>query len=280
MVFVHSVILIGLWANFLRKYTPNLMFAFILCFVFEGFVISFNLLRNSIALGLFVNAIPFIAQRKPFHYYALCLVAVSFHYSSLFFLPLYFFLHLRIPKYIFLGFFLGCSAIYILNIPIFESIVDHIVGDNEAAGKVVKAYTGLSHEVRLSPIFFERLMTGLLVFCYYDKIIRIQKDAPVFINSFLLYISCVFLFSDLSEVSSRLSMLFVFSYWILYCTLFRCFNLRNNKLLFLGFLSLYSTYRTIMPMRSEIYKYENIMFGARSFNERAAMFDKLNGKED
>ena len=65
----------------------------ILYLCFGGIIMSTNLMRNTIAIMIFINAIKYIDERKPIQFFLLCILAITFHLSALMYLPTYFFLH-------------------------------------------------------------------------------------------------------------------------------------------------------------------------------------------
>ena len=117
--FVVSAIDTCLLIIFFRKYIKNIPLALTLYLTFEGLVISTNLMRNSIAICIFLNAIPYLFKRKALPYFFLCGLSLSFHISSLLYFPLYFFFHRKLNKWIFLIIFIACNIVYLTHISIF-----------------------------------------------------------------------------------------------------------------------------------------------------------------
>ena len=54
----------------------------------------------------------------------------------------------------------------------------------------------------------------------------------------------------------------------------KALELRNNRLLLVGVLSLYVTYMTVSDIRLPIQKYDNLLFGGMSQQERQRIFNK------
>ena len=65
MIFVHSVITLSLLYRFLNRYTQNILLGIIIYLIFDGFTLSINLLRNSFAIMIFLNALPYLYERRP-----------------------------------------------------------------------------------------------------------------------------------------------------------------------------------------------------------------------
>lgn len=276
MIFVHSTIVLLLLYRFLRHYTQNILLGIIIYLVFDGFTLSINLLRNSMAIAIFLNALPYLYQRRAIPYVCICLLAANFHFSALVYLPLYFFLHKPINKWVFaillsIGFF-----IYMLNVPIFLTVIRLMGFENDFITNKIEAYTDISMNLKISIGLLERLLSGFLIFCYYNKLQTIQKENVMFINTFIIYILAVFLFSEFSEISKRISMIFVFCYWILWLCLIKCFYYSNNRRLFIAFIVIYGLLKVSAPIINQpVCEYDNILLGGiKSYQERKYIFER------
>ncbi len=281
MIFVHTVICVALLYRFFKRYTDNLALGLMIYLAFEGFVISTNLLRNAFSLLIFINAIPYILERKMLKYMGMCLLACLFHYSSIVFFPCYFFLHLKTNKWVFAAIFLIFLFIFLKGVPILIMLVRLSGIGGELVEKKIEMYTEMGHQLKISLGLLERIMTAGLFFCYYDKIRELRKENQIFLNIFLVYSFSAFVLSDFSELSKRSCTLFMSGYWILWMELLKCFYYKNNKILFCCFMWFYCAIKAAIPaMNNPIYEYENILFGASSYQERKFMFEKNNVDDD
>lgn len=276
MVFVHSVICMLLLYRFLRQYVGNVLIGMMVYLVFDGYTISINLLRNSMAIMIFLNALPYLYNRRPLEYTGLCLLAACFHFSALTFLPMYFFLHRRLNKWAFAAIYLTGLAIYLLNVPIFQPLIKFLGIGGDFLYEKIEAYTELSIRLKISIGLLERLLTGFLIFCYYEKLLDERKENVMFINTFVIYILAVFLLSEFSEISKRISMIFVYCYWILWVYLIRCFHFANNRRLFVAFISIYGVLRISAPIINQpVCEYDNLLLGGiKSYQERRYIFER------
>ena len=109
--------------RFFRKYVDNIPFALVLFCAMWGFEISINLLRNSLAIFLFLNAIPYIQDKKPLPYFAICFLGCTFHSSCLAYIPMYFILNRKMKYNIMLAVFIAANVVYLLHIPILKSVI-------------------------------------------------------------------------------------------------------------------------------------------------------------
>lgn len=270
--FVCTAISTALLFNFFKQQKfDNFPFATILYLCFGGIIMSTNLMRNTIAIMIFINAIKYIDERKPVQFFLLCILAITFHLSALLYLPTYFFLHKRINKWIFVGIFLLGNYIFLTHTSIFLKIMSIFIGtDSGRLSDMLKAYTSGTMDVAsgISIGYLERLFSCFLVFCYYDKLVEVRKNNAIFINSFIIYFVLTFYFSEFKEASLRMSYLFIFAYWILWRDIIKCYSIENNRRLFVGFLFLYCMLKMIGHTDVITSQYDNVLFGAKSYEER------------
>lgn len=270
-VFICSAINITLLLRFINKRVDNTPLAIILFLCFGGFIMSINLMRNSLAIFIFINAIEYLEQRKPTQYFLLCLLALSFHVSAICYFPLYFFFHKKLNKWIYLALFIVGNMIFLFHVPLFSLLASFILGGG-SEGKIqmmIEGYTERYDEMATISIgYLERLLTGILVFCYYDKLVTIRKENIIFINMYICYIMLLLLLSQFNIISQRMSNLFIFSYWILWIDLIKAFSIENNRKLFIAFISIYCVLKTIGSTNFITAEYDNILFGAKSYEER------------
>lgn len=262
--------------NFFKQRTNNIPLGLTLYFVFGGVEISTNLLRNSISIMLFLNALPYLKNRKIIPYFSLCLLGASFHSSALIYLPLYFFFHKKLNKWIFLVVIIICNLIFLLKISVVLSVVN-IIGLDQQFAEKLKAYTELFNKATpLSIGYIERLFTSILVFTYYKKIQseEFTKDGAIIINAFLAYLIAFFFFSEFDTLSKRIGMLFIFSYWIIWKSLMDCFNNHNNRELFKAFVYFYCLIKIWSMTQLPSMEYDNILFGHKSYQERLMIFNR------
>lgn len=276
-VFVCTCIETILLLNFLKKRVDNIPLAITVCICMNGIIMFTDLMRNSISILIFMNTLGYLKERRPLPFFLFNLFGMTFHLSSAAFLPLYFVLHRRWPKWLYLGLFLAGNAIYLLHIPIFLTVVSVFLGFvNPDLQWKVHEYTELmaNEEFRLSIGYLERLLTGVLVFVYIDKLREQREDNDIFINSILLYLVMFFFFSEFKTISTRMSMLFTYGYWIIWIDLIKCFAISSNRRLFVAFLSIYCLFKMYGSTNYIIARYDNVLFGAEPYNTRVLIYNK------
>lgn len=268
--FINTTLLL----NFFKRYVKNIPLALMLYVTFEGLVISTNLMRNSIAICIFLNALPYIQQRKPIPYFLLCAVATTFHVTAIIFLPLYFFFHRLMNRWMFLGIFLACNIVYLGHFSIFLTVAK-ILGIDEQFAMRIRAYTKLYNESSSISIgYLERLLTGSLVFLYYNRLKEIRGQNAIMVNGLIAYFIMYFFLSEFSVMSKRFATLFAYGYWIIWIDLIQCFAIRNNRRLFKAFVFLYCILRMMGSANLPDFKYDNLLFGIKSYQERLYIHNK------
>ncbi len=267
-VFVCCIIDTALLLRFFDKRTDNIPLALTIYICFEGLLISTNFMRNSIAILLFLNAIDYIENRDAKKYFLIIAIAVTFHVSALLYVPLYFFLHRKCNKWIYLTVFIVCNIVFIGKISLVSTALG-ILGVDESLSMKIRAYTEIyDKSTKISIGYLERLFTGILIFCYYNKLSDVRKENILFINAVMAYFMSFFLLSEFEVLSKRICALFAFSYWILWIDLLKCFAIENNKKLFATFIGCYCILKIGSSTMLPDFKYENLLFGIQSYQER------------
>lgn len=96
---IHAIIVNGLFAYGLSKCTRYIFSALFFYFVLIYFNFNFQVMRESLAVGIFMYSLQFYFSRKWLKYYLCCALALTFHESSLFCLILPIFLLWDYNKY-------------------------------------------------------------------------------------------------------------------------------------------------------------------------------------
>lgn len=267
--FVVSLIDTILLVRFLNHASVNIPYALMLYITFNGFTMSTDLMRNSIAIMIFINALDFIQQRKIIPYMICCLIALMFHTSAFFFFPLYFFFHIRLNRWIYLILFIIANIVFLLHIPIVPTILS-IIGTGGDMQNKIKAYTEVMTESKVLSIgYLERLFSGLMLFIYYDKLLEIRRGNALYFNGLATYILLSFFLSQFQILSERITYLFSYGYWVVWLDFAKCFKYDNNRRLYKTFMVAYCIIRMFNSVKtSSDFKYDNILFDSKSYQER------------
>ena len=274
-VFMGMVVNTALLIPFFKRYTDNVLLALTIFLVFEGFVINANLMRNSISIFIFLNAIQYLQRREALRYFGMCLLAVTFHFSAFVYFPMYFFLHRSLNKWVYLAIFLTCIAVFVLHVPIFLGLVKRTGIGGAFIEDKIEVYTEIGSARGFGMGFIERLITGGLVFCYFQKLKDIRPENNIFVNSLVAFFLAIFLFSEFAEISKRIYILFIYAYWIIWNDLIKCFYYERNRYLFCTFVGLYCLLKTVTTLNEPIHQYDNLLMGGiKSYQERKYIFEK------
>lgn len=275
LVFCSTIINTLLLLRFLRRYTENILFGLAIYLVFNGFVLSINLMRNAIAIFLFLNALVLIEQKKPFQYTIICLLAATFHLSALVFLPLYMVLNVKLNKWVFLCLVVFANLLLFSGFSIFYEIASRLFEDNEIIAYKLSAYEDYGKHAGSRFILLQQMVTCVLVFCYYETLTAKRSGNTIFINSLLCYMLGTALTSEFSEVSVRVGIIFVYPYWILWYDLLKSFYYQGNRWLFGSFAMFYALFYLVISINTPVNEYQNYLLGnTRTYQQSLDNFNK------
>lgn len=273
-VLVCTLIDTTLLVLFFKQENINIPLGFVMYLSMNGFGLSTDLMRNSIAIFLFLNAIPYLRQRRPIPYFIICVIAAMFHSSAWTFFPLYFFLNRQINKWILFSLFILTVTIYVFHIPILRSIISLLVGElNDSMNNYIDQYLNMGQDTSTFGIgFIEKIFTASLTFIYIDKLRLLRLNSNIYINSLFLCITSFLLLSEFRTISMRVSTLFVYGYWIIWIDLIKCFNNQTNRKLYISFIAIYCLLKTYSSNTAAVNKYENVLLDSMNFTERLIFF--------
>lgn len=261
-----------------KKKVKFYVLAFVIFYVYGGFGIEVNLMRNSKSIILFLLSIRYVKTRQFLPYLFLNLLGCSFHSSSLVYILLYFFLSRRIPKKIFWWVFLVGNIIFLFQIQFITPILIHVtdlLGGRIALQLLTYVAGGISYGITIG--YLERCFMFMLFIRYYDKLIE-GSDMYIYLNMFLAYFFFFFYFAEFSIIGKRLSVLFIPSYWFLLPTVYSFLITRKTKVYFCLFLFLYGSLKIISANNNILSKYDNLLFGIENYETRRYMFNRYSEK--
>ena len=277
-VFINSLIDLSILYLFFKKYSASTVLSFIVFIAFSGLAIEFNLYRNSKAIMLFLLSIPYLKERKIVPYMCINLVAAFFHISAIIYFPLYFILTKEFPRVLIWTIFLVVNIVVIFHLSISNYILslgEALLGDSVSYAKML-LYSNSGNAYGLTFGFLERTFAFLLFTLYYDKLCEQDEMNRIFYNCFVLYYTLFHLFLDIQVFTERIPLLFVFSYWILYPNVIKSFKIKNNALVVMACLTVLCFYKTISSNNNILTKYDNVLFGIETFEQRQYYFNRYN----
>lgn len=271
-VFVNTVIDILLLDIIIRRYSPYYVLSFLLFFAFGGTIIEVNLMRNVKTILLFLISIRFIEDRKIWPYMLLNIVGLLFHSSAILFLPLYFILFKKWPNWLLWSFFIGGFIVIVFKIGFLEPILRYISTIVEGRiSVIIKLYLAsdlYNKDYSLGLGFFERTITFVLIMIFQKRLLERNPRNQIFMNAFVLYYITFNYFTEIMVVIDRITLLFIFSYWILYPEILSIIKELHYKWLLLSALILYSCLKIAMMNTTIFSKYDNVLFGLEDIEVR------------
>lgn len=258
----------------------NLALIFMLFCTFDGLGIMFNILRNAISIFMMMYALQYIEKRKPMHYFTFCFIGFLFHSSTLVFVPLYFFLHRKLNKWVFIGIAVFCLLFFISNISIVVSIIS-LLGMEGMFGGKIETYTEFITSSRSLSLLgiLDTFSIAVFVFMYYDKLTEKFKNHIVIINSLLLFLIMYYMLAEFKVLSGRLATLFYYSHWVLWSDIVHIMYYKNNRILLSIILYMYCSFYITRTITRPCQEYDNLLFGTKSYQERVTIIRRTY-KED
>lgn len=259
-----------------KRYNSSLIL--ILCFfiAYQGLGIEFNLLRNVKAIILFMYSIKFIEQRKIIPFVLCNLLGITFHYSAIIYLPMYFLLNIEISRNLRWIIIFSSAILFLSGQSLSFMLIDRLQldGDIEFIRKAL-VYTADTSSYKLSFGFFERTFNICLITYFYNTLNTETRKFKILYNCALVYYIIFMLFSDVLVFIERFPVLFVFSYWIIFSYLFSKRIIKNKSKYILILVLLFSFFRIAKENNHLLAKYENVLFGITDYNTRCNHANKV-----
>lgn len=256
-LFIDIIILHYFFMEYCNKYY---FLAWALYFIFSGFMFEIIILRNAKSILLFCLSIKYAYERKIFKYYALNLLALSFHASAIVYLPFYFILRIKRHKTIEILFFIIGNAMFLFHIAWLKTFLNLIPLPGRI-GAITSWYLeqkNTSKAFGLSIGYFERFFTFILFYKYLDVMIHKDDRVKIFWFLYLVYLAFYLYCSEVFIVIERMPNLFVCSYWILYVKLYDELKVSQKKIFMLCLL-FYGVLKTVSLMNYNWAFYENFL---------------------
>jgi hypothetical protein len=255
---------------FFKRFIPHqIIFGFLLYILFSGFMVEFNLLRNSKAIMIFLISLKYINQRKIVKYILLNILGSLFHVSAVLYLPLYF-INRKFSRKIILFLFILGNLIFILQLQwckfILLSIASLFSSRLSILLEMYLSWDKTSQPYGITIGYLERFFSFIIIYYYSNSLYKKDKSNLIFINFYFLYSFIFLFFSEITILLDRVAILFIFPYWILYPRIYDLLS-RKYKQVFLLILLFYGCLK--MAGNNNIMTiYDNILFGNKSYNER------------
>jgi hypothetical protein len=188
-IFINTVIL-----SFLKKSTKFYFSAVLIYFVILYPNLNFEVLRESIAISIFLLSIPFYQKKSWKQYYALGIVALLFHESSVivFLLPLV--RNIKINKIIVISFLISIPIVFLLATTLKDQIAALSLFSEDIANKTTYYFNLDNSDVgfsasMISNIFISVILPLWMLYISLKNRTNTYYDGIVLIALFLYLIS-------------------------------------------------------------------------------------------
>ena len=220
------------------------------------------------------------------------IIEILFHSTSIFYLPVYYILKKNLLKYkktiwilVLVGgviFILQQQVILKILIKINELKINILLPDSlvkKLNGYLNNRFTLVNLGIGLGVI--EKFFLFLLIIKNKKKISKV-KYGKIFANMWILLFYMYLYANDVVIIQNRFTLLIICSYWIIYPIILKVYK-GKIKLLLVVFILSYSTlkiYRTVNENIKSypLMKYENILFNAKSYEEKKKIFFEVEKK--
>ena len=279
-IFISSLIDILLLKKIFNKYSVNVCLSFAIYFTIGAIIMEFNLMRNIKAILILVLATQYIKERRIGRYLLCVFLAMLFHVMAIIFIPLYFVLDKKWAKPVLWGIFITCMAVLLLRIkfisPLLVSVAGFLGGEYAVMLETYFSSGMLESSYGVSFGLIERVFTFFLIVYFYDKWEDKTGNKYIFLNMVIAYFMCFSLLAEMSVLLERFAYFFALSYCIFYPNLFKTLQIYSNKVLLAVYMFLLFTLKIAQQTQTIVCRYDNILFGIESFEERLSTLDVFN----
>lgn len=258
---------------FIKQFSKNhLVLGLCVYFIFGGMSYDINLMRNSKSIMLFIISLRYVAEKRIIPYMLLNGLGILFHSSAAVYLPLYFILIQKPNKILLWILFLTGNVFYLFQIkwctPIISSVAEQFGGI--AAKKMVQYLSSeqWSTGYGISIGFIERNLTFILIMHYQNRLLKNKFNIPLLHCMFIYQFSYLF-FSEMSILTQRIPLLFMFAYWPLYVQIYE-FQNKSWKSVFLAIFFIYSVMKIFSGAQALPNVYDNILFQKYTLEQRTS----------
>ena len=281
-ILINALVNVLLLDIFIRRHLNDRQYVLgIMIFLLMGGIINeIDLLRASKAVLLFMISIKYIQSRKLFKFLLINAIGLSFHSTTLLFLPLYFIVNRKFSiKPILLIWIIG-NAIFLLQVEYIKPVLTFLASIFGASYSLMLSMY-LDSDVfntayGFSLGFIERTFSFVVLAFFHNRLYTQGIYSKIFINIFYIFIFCNLIFGEFYILQARVGLMLSFTYMIIWPMVYRAVQkklLRQTLSLVFG---LYVIFKTISYTGSVIYRYDNVLTGIESFVDRSIIYDASN----
>ncbi len=123
----YAAIVVGSVSLFIYRYCENAALGFATFISLGAFVSFFGILRQSLALAIFLLAIPALERRKPIRFFLIVIIAGLFHQSLFIAAVLYFVVKLKANKALYVIFVVASLTLTLITPVLYNNVVFPII---------------------------------------------------------------------------------------------------------------------------------------------------------
>ena len=251
LFFVNSFISTTFLTLSLKRYVKYPIVGLLIYYGMIFFYLDMSGMRQATSLSLFFFSIQYIEKKQPLRYFALLLVAFTFHWSILFLFPMYWLTRIKVSKALVATVLSVAVLLYAIGIKWLTSMIPtlfQLVQNTNFANKVVIYSTTdiFVRDTQLSVRGFIHifLLIGMLILSEVCKkqLAAHNKYYMIFHKLFVIQILIYFTFYEFPEVAERIKLYFYVSNIVILVSFLTLFYSTIGKWSMLGFVFIYSLF--------------------------------------
>lgn len=279
LIILNTLIDLWLLTKLFNRYLPRHYYAFFLLLYVSlfGMLMEFNLLRNTKGILLFLLSLRYARERRLPRYLLLNLAGMLFHWSSVVFLPLYFFLDKERPRSFYLKWYMLAIVLYLVSPLLSHYAVRAVSLLGGSVGERASMYLELDEYARskaMSPGDLERILLGLLVVLSSPRLVEKDRNNVLWLNMYMLYLTFCMAGHGMEILMNRAGNLFAASCWFLYIGLARCRGRSAALLVYLYFVCSVPAKLFFQSCGNRFMEYDNYWLSGKmiTFEEREKFY--------
>lgn len=267
-VFITTLIPIVAITIFIKHYSSNIALSYTLFYSLYS-VILIDLMRNGLAISVFLFLLVYRENIKIIPLLLWCLIGISFHRSFLILIP-FLFIKTYLPSMrIVWMLFIVVNVLFLLQIPllkIFLALLDPLLSNGNASA-IIENYSNkdeFSSARGITIGYFIRVFVFLVISVYSSKLYK-EKTLTGLINAYFCYVFISIGMSDMRVFVDRMEFVFFFPFVILYPYLLNIMK-PCPRLIFAMFLFMFCSLKVYQGHNTIMSEYYT-MFSGKKFED-------------
>ena len=187
----------------------------------------------------------------------------------------YFILYIELSKKVIIIVFIITNIIFIFNIQIISEFIKYLsfLIPESRGGAILLQYVDHSNQQYLLSIgYFERTTAYIITTIFYRKLIRKNSANKIFCNSLFLYYILFYICAEISILTARVPLLFIYSYWFVFPNILSLAKRNASKIYLIAFIL--CCMKISLSYNFIIHKYDNwLMGGIESLEYRKSLYE-------